>query len=191
MCALREAAAACHSNGTIYVCGGSHRGTPWRTAECLTLLSSAANTEWTALPDMHVARDAACAAALNGAVYMIGGFDGMHWLDSVERYDPACKQWTLLPDRMAQPRNSFACCVYRNEIYVVGGYQGEGRYPREVEVFSPVSGRWTVVSHLPEGRNARALFVLQDRLYVLGGNDPSHGAIHKSHFVGAGFVCRE
>ena len=43
--------------------------------------------------------------ALGGVIYAIGGGDEhRNDLDSVERFDPATNNWTLLPARLKEPR---------------------------------------------------------------------------------------
>ena len=43
--------------------------------------------------------------ALGGFIYAVGGWtEHFNDLDSVERYDPAPNNWTLLPARLKEPR---------------------------------------------------------------------------------------
>lgn len=45
---------------------------------------------------MHSRRCYVSVVELNGFIYAMGGFNGEMRLNSVERYDPATNQWTLI-----------------------------------------------------------------------------------------------
>lgn len=52
---------------------------------------------WEPLESLNVARFNAVATAMNGYIYVGGGTDGQHDLDSVEMYDPKSDVWVQLP----------------------------------------------------------------------------------------------
>ena len=51
---------------------------------------------WAWGPRMHERRFTTAAAALRGAVFCAGGFDGAHYLASVEMLDPRAPAWQLV-----------------------------------------------------------------------------------------------
>ena len=90
-------------------------------------------------------RSVAGVTALNGRLYVIGGFDGHDYLKDVECYDPQTNTWTLM-----QPLNrarSAACVTIMNgRLFVLGGFNGQ--FLDSVEVFDPLMNGWSFASSL-------------------------------------------
>ena len=59
-------------------------------------------------------------------IYVIGGFDGCHYLKSVEKYDFEKKKWIFL-EEMNYAKCHFSCVSSSDfrYIYVIGGYDGK------------------------------------------------------------------
>jgi hypothetical protein len=55
---------------------------------------------------------------------MIGGHDGSTYLNSVERYDPNCDQWSCQVAAAGCSRTSVGVAVLGDCIYAVGGQDG-------------------------------------------------------------------
>ena len=55
---------------------------------------------------------------------MIGGHDGSTYLNSVERYDPKCDQWSCQVAAAGCSRTSVGVAVLGDCIYAVGGQDG-------------------------------------------------------------------
>ena len=70
-------------------------------------------------------------------------------------------------------RTEGAAAVLDGRIYLVGGYQADGRTIGAFERYDPATDRWTALAPLPEGRNHPSLAALDGRLYAIGGYDPS------------------
>ena len=93
--------------------------------------SIAGGNGWVAVKDvgpLGTARRNCAGAALDGKAYVLGGQDtDGKCLDSVERYDPATKQWAAAPP-MTTPRQGFGAALGiagSPRIYIVGGYGEE------------------------------------------------------------------
>lgn len=74
---------------------------------------------------------------------------------------------------MPTPRYGMCSVVYRGEVWVIGGADGEERSLKTVEVFDPVNHRWDTNS-IPQLNIARynaASVVYEDKIYVMGGRD--------------------
>ena len=79
--------------------------------------------EWTEVAPMHTARHHHSSAVVDGAIYVIGGYDETKYLDTVERYDPRNDVWTsVAPIHSARHYHSSA--VVDGVIYVMGGHDG-------------------------------------------------------------------
>ena len=61
--------------------------------------------------------------AVNGKLYVIGGWRKFRFLDDVEEYDPFLNQWTI-KSKMPQPLAYFGSVVKNGQIYVVGRISG-------------------------------------------------------------------
>ncbi len=61
-----------------------------------------------------------------GKLYVVGGFDGQHCLNSGEVYSSETDQWTFFSS-MTTPRSGVAIISYQCHIYALGGFDGEAR----------------------------------------------------------------
>ena len=92
---------------------------------------------------MNVARyDFAC-AAVDGIVYVVGGYgiEGDN-LSSAEVYDPETDKWTLI-ESLRRPRSGCFACGFDGKLYVMGGRSsftiGNSRF---VDVYNPKRHSW-------------------------------------------------
>lgn len=78
------------------------------------------------LSGSHVAGSPALSRprALPQEVYLMGGFNGVEWLGSVERYRPATDEWEEVAP-MAAKRSYAASAVLDGLAYVFGGGEGQ------------------------------------------------------------------
>jgi N-acetylneuraminic acid mutarotase len=94
---------------------------------------------------MPTQRYAFTADAVNGKIYVIGGYDTAQKV--VEEYDPAVDKWT----RKSPPQvghAAHASCVINNIIYVFGGDKGFDWIPN-VEAYNPATDTWTEKASIP------------------------------------------
>lgn len=68
--------------------------------------------------------------------------------------------------------NTAAVAVINNKIYVAGG-TGPGATQREVEVYDTAANSWTNRTPMPTGRSGVGAGVVNNRLYVFGGEIPA------------------
>lgn len=126
---------------------------------------------------MPTARNHASIGAVNGKIYVIGGRVGSVFVnasatDIVEEYDPAIDSWGVAKARMPTARSGVAYGTYGGKIYVVGGEylnsQVVGAF-RDLQAFDPAANAWTMLAPLPLPRNAPAVAVSGNRLYLISG----------------------
>ena len=119
------------------------------------------------------ARGAAGAVVHDGSVYVAGGSldkeaASVAWFD---RYDPAAKRWTRLPDA-PRPRDHFQAHVVGDRLYLVGGATN-GVPAAAVDVYDLSQGKWlsgaALPQHLPSPRSQAASAVLDGEIYLIGG----------------------
>ena len=130
-----------------------------------------ANSSWEDVAAMDSVRRGLCAVALNGAVYAIGGHDGLRnlGLSSVEKYDPGSNQWAYVAS-MDEQRCFASATVMGNKILVVGG-TGEGFLPlSNCELYDPITDVWTLLpAELNVPRSNAAIGKAKKKIFVFGG----------------------
>ena len=151
----------------IYALGGSGSG-GWevRTVERYDITKD----QWTDCGEMKDPRSGAGVAALNGLIYVIGGFNQSGHLSSVEIFDTEKGTWTMGKPLMKK-RSGVQAAVLNGKIYVVGGSSGWLESLRCGEVFDPNTGEWTELPKMNVPRSNYSLFVADGQLMVVGGID--------------------
>ncbi|XP_077565022.1 uncharacterized protein LOC144180532 [Haemaphysalis longicornis] len=82
--------------------------------------------QWTMVAPMKRRRSDGSACAINGKVYVSGGFNGQNVLLSAEEYTPSSDSWSLVTP-LPSPRCSHRIICRAGRIYVIGGYDGRRR----------------------------------------------------------------
>jgi len=128
---------------------------------------------WTVLPPLAGgARQETGVAALDGKIYVVGGFNNAGVVArTVEAYDPALRTWsTVAPfPRVLHHANTAAV---GGKLYVVGMLvDGLFTANGEVYVYDPASNTWSMKPPLPAGqeRGAGGVAVIGTKIYVAGG----------------------
>jgi N-acetylneuraminic acid mutarotase len=110
-------------------------------------------------------------AALDGSVYLIGGFDeNASMVPTVEAFDTETREWRRTADLPVAMHHANVAAV-DGRLYVLGylvaGFAAEGR----VFAYDPDADEWEEVAPMPEGtqRGASAVTVLDGRIIVAGG----------------------
>src|SRR3989442_6038070 len=121
---------------------------------------------------MVTARQEVAVAALDGRVYVIGGFGPrMSPVATVEAYDPATNEWESRAP-LPEPTHHAAAAVADGRLFVVGGFTG-GRvgWSASPTVYEYDSRRnaWITRVPMPSPRGALAVAAVGGRLYALGG----------------------
>ena len=129
-----------------------------------------AEGSWQSLPSMPTARSEIAAAALDGKIYVAGGFNRSRTIAAFEVYDPATNRWAQrspLPD----DRRYLAMAAANGMIYATGGYTT--RAPRvdrrDTFAYDPKSNSWRPVARMPGPRAEHLMVTLGGKIYVLGG----------------------
>ncbi|XVE60427.1 hypothetical protein DITRI_Ditri05aG0127800 [Diplodiscus trichospermus] len=93
-------------------------------------------------------------AALDGSLYVLGGFSRASPMRNVWRFDPILNVWTEVAS-MSIGRAYCKTSILDNKLYVVGGVsRGQGGLIplQSAEVFDPNSGTWSPVPSMPCSR---------------------------------------
>lgn len=94
-------------------------------------------------------------------------------------YDPVENRWYFLPG-MQSVRSGLKCVVYKNQIHVIGGYDGRTRLD-SCEIFNPKQNRWLPCRNMNSPRSNFGIEVIDDEICVAGGFDGT-STINKVEF---------
>lgn len=168
--------AAVAVNGKIYVIGGSYV----LTGESYVTGCSATNQEydpatdkWRSRADMPTARYRHSVAAVNGKIYVIGGWCPSNLLATNEEYDPATDTWTT-KSPMPTPREGLAVAVVCGRILAIGGAKPDApRWLNVVEEYDPVTDCWVTRTPMSTARTGLVAAEVGGYIYAIGGKDDS------------------
>jgi subtilisin family serine protease len=112
------------------------------------------------------------AAANNGKIYAVGGWDGQSFLDYMEEYDPLTDTWlTVTPIPTARFGLSVASGS-DGRVYAIGGQTPHG-ITNIVEAYDPVTNNWETREPMPTARESLGVAAASDgRIYAIGGLTP-------------------
>jgi DNA-binding CsgD family transcriptional regulator len=122
---------------------------------------------WSTLAPLPAPRFAYAIAAYQNRVYVMGGWDGQRYVDTVFMYDAAANRWTTgTPLPLA--RGFSAAATLDAAIYVVGGY-ADGREFNNCDRYLPADNRWETCAPLLVTRGGLGLVTASNRVYAIGG----------------------
>lgn len=130
-------------------------------------------SRWRVMAALPNARQEVGVAALEGKLYVLGGFSimGAAITSTVEVYDPKLDSWSLsLP--LPRPLHHVNAAAAGGRLFVVGALTGSDFAAHgDVLIFDPSKNRWTQGTPMPSGteRGASGVAVLGTRIYVAGG----------------------
>ena len=112
-----------------------------------------------------------------GWLYAVGGSDGQHHLDSVERYEAVEDVWhPVAPMRTA--RRNCGVGVLNGQLYAVGGRNENKQVMDNIERYDSKEDRWEHVEHpMRTARYFLAVGVMGAKLYIVGGVDKRNASL--------------
>jgi N-acetylneuraminic acid mutarotase len=170
-----------------YVFGG-YDGPNVQARGIVTVYDAATET-WTDRKAMQIPAHHASAVALDGKIYVFGGFvgrpGGRAWqpIASTMQYDPEADSWKELAP-MPTPRGAAQAVVVGGKIYVIGGAHANipGKPKNEplwagvpqivvgtVEEYDPATNTWRTRAPMPTGRNHFLAAAVDGKIYTING----------------------
>jgi N-acetylneuraminic acid mutarotase len=137
--------------------------------------STLVENSWTAKSLMNHKRSNFGIAAVDGKIYVIGGYDGSYEQSAInERYDPEINRWTTLKS-MPTPRGSLAIAEYQGKIYCMGGITGDpgpGLFASlDInEVYDIATDSWSTKTSIPVKTTCLQAHVVNDKIFVVTPN---------------------
>ena len=141
--------------------------------------------QWRQKADMPTARSCFSTGIVDGKIFAIGGRlqletdeFGEISISTVEMYDPKTDTWQRKAD-MPTRRSGVAVSVVDGKIYAIGGEKmkkvpmykhwiHEAKGLPTVEMYDPVTDRWTQKADMPTPRKTRTC-VVDGKIYAIGG----------------------
>ncbi|MBC7784228.1 MAG: hypothetical protein H7144_10340 [Burkholderiales bacterium] len=126
---------------------------------------------WVARAPLPVTQNHPAAAAVDGAVYFIGGQisqDAAAKMTSLMwRYDPTANQWSSAPSLLG-PRShtTSSTFVWRGQIISMGGEPVHNKPIRSVDAYNPATQTWRTIGEIPAARFSGVGAMLNDRTFI-------------------------
>ena len=160
----RGAHAVVSTDDAIFALAGTGDGRPVLEVE---RFDGTAWTVETTLPGDGL--NAPAAVALDGLVYLIGGFATTTNVPvaDVAVYDPATGRWASAAP-LPSPRGGHAAVVLDGRIHVLGGGNATTTLD-DHDVYDPASDTWQSAAPLPRREGSPAATILDGRLHAIGG----------------------
>ncbi len=141
---------------------------------------------WESRKTMTWGRQEVAVAAVDGKVYVIGGFGSTaEPVDVVEVYDPALDEWRTAAPLPIAVHHAVAAVV-DGRLFVIGGFTGgRVRWSALGTVFEyePARNTWRGRAQMPTPRGALAVAALGGRLHALGGSSDRVTNAHEVYEV--------
>jgi len=106
---------------------------------------------------------------LEGKLYIVGGYDGQQYLDSLYCLDMSTMIWEEMSSMMSK-RCYIATTVFDGKIFALGGHDGSSRL-KTVEMYDPSSNMWTEMPSMKYRRSDFGATVHDGKLFAVGGFD--------------------
>ncbi|MBN1820763.1 MAG: prolyl oligopeptidase family serine peptidase [Prolixibacteraceae bacterium] len=160
-------------DGRVYLIGGGKQGMV--PVSDVTMYDPSTKT-WTKKADLPTPRSMLTACVLNKKIYVFGGTNEKWtsvFFPNAEEYDPVEDKWNIKKE-MPLGRWSPGACTLNNRIYVTGGHNGVAASDR-VDILNPETNEWTLGTPMQQVRQGHETFVVDGKIYVLGGCCPEKG----------------
>ena len=174
----RHGMASAVLDGKIYLIGGkqSRKGANPPTSR-VTAFDPVSGVWDTTIASLQDARSFAFSTAYGEQLYVFSGQDRNRPVQTVERYDPAENQWTVI-DTLPHPRAASGGAMLGDSLYLVGGRSESGPLA-QIDIYRFSDGQWLSGGPMTDALSSSVVLALQGQLYVMGGfeNSPSD-AVH-------------
>lgn len=128
---------------------------------------------WSAAPPLLEPRQEVAVAALDGRVYVVGGYRADASIaDTVEVYDPATASWSFASPAPTPIHHASAAAV-GGKLYLIGGFIPPFTPINALFEYDPASARWTQKAPMPTARGSMGGAVIDGKIYLAGGSPPA------------------
>ncbi|XP_060624148.2 kelch-like protein 6 [Anolis sagrei] len=124
--------------------------------------------KWIQIEYLNVGRWRHKMAVLGGKVYVLGGFDGIQRISSVETYDSFHNCWSEAAPLMINV-SSFGAASYKRKLYVIGGGPNGKLATNKTQCYDPTTNKWSLKAPMPVEAKCVNATSFHDHIYVVGG----------------------
>ncbi|XP_062584277.1 kelch-like protein 8 [Saccostrea cucullata] len=167
--------ALCVFDGCIYAIGGLGRnGRILKSVECY----NPSTNSWHFVKSLSTPRTGACAAELDGEIFVAGGFGyspngNSTILDSVECYHACTDRWVAKGSLRYGRCHATMTCI-ENGLYLSGGLAFDQNSSvassvQDVDLYDANTDSWMLRTYLDKARHSAASFASGNKLYLIGG----------------------
>ncbi|XP_047334372.1 kelch-like protein 3 [Impatiens glandulifera] len=103
------------------------------------------------------------------SILIVGGFDGINWLSSLDSYSPSQDVMRSLKP-MNSARSYASVAKLNHELYVFGGTHS-GSWFDTVESYDPIKDKWTSCPPLNDKKGGLASATMYDKIFAVGGQN--------------------
>lgn len=156
------------ANGKVYLISGSSRGVE---ANAFTQEFDPAAGTWREVALMPSVASHAGATALDGKIYVVGGFVANVHVGAVNRvfeYDVAANTWRAVAP-LSAPRGSPGVVALNGKIHAIGGRNPDRQTVATHEIYDPATNTWSMAAPLPVARDHLGIAAVGGRIHVFGG----------------------
>jgi N-acetylneuraminic acid mutarotase len=130
---------------------------------------------WTTKAAMPTARNGAAAVVEKNIIYVVGGYNGTDFLDTVESYNPATNTWTEEAP-MLGTKGIPAAGLIGSTIVVADGTNAPNSVTGDTEDYNATTNKWTSLTADPTTRTGPCNGVIGSLLYDIAGYINNAGA---------------
>ncbi len=160
-------AVAASAGGKLYVVGG-YGGARVKVRTAFVYDGA----RWRSLKPMPGVRAAAGAAIVAGKLYVVGGVGPKGLAPKAFALDLKSGRWTQIAG--PSPREHLAVAAAGGQVYALAGrLAGIDTNLATLEVYSPVTRKWTKLAPVPDARGGTGAAVAGDTLVSVGGEEPA------------------
>lgn len=139
------------------------------------------------LPPMLRPRYSFCSVLLDGKLYVLGGRtyggDQEAIYRNSELFDFQTNTWTEIAS-MKERRCSFQAFVFKDEIWVLGGYTDVDTRSTIIEKYNPKTNKWTILPfRLQIGCESGHVISIEENKVILFGGQSMVGSLHYCHEI--------
>lgn len=154
-------------DGLLYAFGGASID-PFETASYNTFVFDPVASEWSMVAPMPTYRYAGAAVVFEDSLYVVGGVGLRRANNQMLRYTPATDEWETLGQQPVV-RDHVAAVLYQGEIWAIGGRELGIEDYTSVSIYNFETEEWREGPSLNTGRAGFGAVVVNDRIYVAGG----------------------
>lgn len=186
-------------NGYIYILGGHNGGTNYNTVQYAPLNTDGTVGAWTATSSFATARQTFSATAMNGYMYILGGWTGSADMQDIQyariNTDGSLGSWAAAGNDVSSNGGQGACIAAHNGyIYSLGGWDGSTNHNSVLyatQHSNGTIGNWATTNSFITARSNLNCVVNGNYLYISGGegtqtyNDVQFAAINSDGTLGS------